>query len=106
MAARSMLEDDPLEDFAHREVTLDAVTKRVYVAGTGPAVIVMTEMPGISPHVARFARWGRDAGFTVYMPSFSDATEPCRTPRKARRSFDGRVSAPSSAPWRLANRAP
>ena len=26
-------------------------------------------MPGISPHVARFARWVRDAGFTVYMPS-------------------------------------
>jgi dienelactone hydrolase len=69
MAARSMLEDDPLEDFTHREVTLDAVAKRVHVAGTGPAVIVMTEMPGISPHVARFARWVRDAGFTVYMPS-------------------------------------
>src|SRR4051812_48606641 len=29
----------------------------------------MSEMPGISPHVARFARWVRDAGFTVYMPS-------------------------------------
>ena len=29
----------------------------------------MSEMPGISPHVARFARWARDAGFTVYMPS-------------------------------------
>jgi dienelactone hydrolase len=39
------------------------------VAGHGPAVIVMTEMPGISPHVARFSRWVRDAGFTVYMPS-------------------------------------
>src|SRR5215471_15387412 len=69
MAARSMLEDDPLEDFTHREVTLDAVAKRVYVAGQGPAVIVMTEMPGISPHVARFARWVRDAGFRIYMPS-------------------------------------
>jgi dienelactone hydrolase len=32
-------------------------------------VIVMTEMPGISPQVARFARWVRDTGFTVYMPS-------------------------------------
>ena len=41
----------------------------VYVAGTGPAVLVMTEMPGISPQVARFGRWVRDAGFTVYMPS-------------------------------------
>jgi dienelactone hydrolase len=29
----------------------------------------MAGMPGISPHVARFSRWVRDAGFTVYMPS-------------------------------------
>ena len=44
-------------------------SRRVYVSGSGPAVIVMTEMPGISPHVARFARWVRDAGFSVFMPS-------------------------------------
>jgi dienelactone hydrolase len=69
MPLRSMKEDDPLEDFARREIMLDDVAKRVYVAGAGPAVIVMSEMPGISPHVARFARWVRDAGFTVYMPS-------------------------------------
>lgn len=62
-------QDDPLEDFDHRAVTLDSVAKVVHVAGSGPAVIVMTEMPGISPHVARFSRWVRDAGFTVYMPS-------------------------------------
>jgi len=69
MAVRSMSEDDPLEDFDPRAVTLDGVTKVVHVAGSGAAVIVMTEMPGISPQVARFARWVRDAGFTVYMPS-------------------------------------
>src|SRR5262252_6272663 len=69
MPARSMSEDDPLDDFTRREITLDGVTKLVYVAGSGPVVIVMTEMPGISPHVARFGRWVRDAGFTVYMPS-------------------------------------
>ena len=61
--------DDPLEDFARREITLLETTKTVYVAGSGPAVIVMAEMPGISPDVARFARWVREAGFTVYMPS-------------------------------------
>jgi dienelactone hydrolase len=69
MPKRSMKEDDPLEDFDPRAITLDGVTKVVQVAGTGPAVIVLTEMPGISPHVARFARWVRDARFTVYMPS-------------------------------------
>jgi dienelactone hydrolase len=62
-------EDDPLEDFDARAITLDRITKVVLTAGSGPAVIVMTEMPGISPHVARFARWVRDAGFTVYLPS-------------------------------------
>ena len=61
--------DDPLEDFVAREIGVDGVTRRVYVAGKGPGVIVMTEMPGISPQVARFSRWVRDAGFTVYLPS-------------------------------------
>ena len=62
-------EDDSLEDFDPRAITLEDVTKVVHLTGSGPAVIVMTEMPGISPHVARFSRWVRDAGFTVYMPS-------------------------------------
>jgi dienelactone hydrolase len=61
--------DDTLSDFDYRDVTCDGLTKRVYVNGSGPAVIVMAEMPGISPHVARFARWARDAGFTIYLPS-------------------------------------
>ncbi len=69
MSEPSMDADDPLEDFVPRPVTLDGVTKVVHVAGTGPAVVVMTEMPGISPQVARFSRWVRDAGFTVYLPS-------------------------------------
>jgi len=69
VAKRNMNEDDPLEDFHHREITFDGVAKMVHAAGAGPAVIVMTEMPGISPQVARFSRWVRDAGFTVYMPS-------------------------------------
>ena len=69
MPKRSMNEDDPLEDFEPRKITLEGVMKVVHVAGAGPAVIVMTEMPGISPQVARFSRWVREAGFTVYMPS-------------------------------------
>ena len=69
MPQRSMTTDDALEDFTRRQITLLDAEKTVYLAGSGPAVIVMTEMPGISPHVARFSRWVRDAGFTVYMPS-------------------------------------
>ena len=69
MAMNDFNSDDALNDFDSREITLDGTERTVWVAGVGPAVIVMTEMPGISPHVARFARWVRDAGFTVYMPS-------------------------------------
>jgi dienelactone hydrolase len=61
-------ERDSLEDFTSRDINLESKSKRVFVSGSGPAVIVMAEMPGISPEVARFARWVRDAGFTVYMP--------------------------------------
>ncbi|HVN86826.1 MAG TPA: dienelactone hydrolase family protein, partial [Candidatus Binatia bacterium] len=68
MAEADLTKRDALADFEHRSITLQGKTKLVFVAGTGPAVIVMTEMPGISPHVARFARWVRDAGFTVWMP--------------------------------------
>jgi dienelactone hydrolase len=69
MPSRETADDDPLDDFGRRMVTLLDTQRTVYVAGDGPAVIVLAEMPGISPHVARFARWVRDAGFAVYMPS-------------------------------------
>ncbi len=73
MTERNLAERDALSDFERREITLQGVTKLVFVAGSGPAVIVMTEMPGISPHVARFARFVRDAGFTVWMPNLFGA---------------------------------
>jgi len=78
MTIRSVKEDDALEDFKQREINLNGVTKVVLVAGSGPGVIVMPEMPGISPHVARFARWVIATGFTVYMPSLfgRDGTIP------------------------------
>ncbi|MBN3801819.1 dienelactone hydrolase [Paraburkholderia sp. Ac-20336] len=59
---------DPLDDFEHRDILLLDNTHRVYVMGSGPAVVLMAEIPGINPYVTRFARWVRDAGFTVYMP--------------------------------------
>ena len=67
-ALPSFTEWDDLADFERRSVTLLGQTKLVFVAGSGPAVIVMSEMPGIYSLVARFARKVRDAGFTVWMP--------------------------------------
>ncbi len=69
MSIANRRRDDAITDFSHRLVDVDGVVKTVYVAGSGSAVVLMPEMPGISPDVLRLARWVRDAGFTVYVPS-------------------------------------
>ncbi|MFE7509642.1 dienelactone hydrolase family protein [Streptomyces sp. NPDC057540] len=61
--------DAGLDGFERRVFSLLGSEKTVHVAGQGPAVVVMPEIPGISPDVVRFARWVCDAGFTVYVPS-------------------------------------
>ena len=62
-------EDRPLaEDFERAEVTIDGETKPVWRSGGGPGVIIMHEVPGITPEVARFARIVRGRGFTVFLP--------------------------------------
>lgn len=61
--------DDALLDFVRTRVCVGGVDKDVLTSGEGPAVIVLSEMPGISPQVARFARVVRDAGFAVWLPS-------------------------------------
>jgi dienelactone hydrolase len=43
-------------------------TRPVYRRGTGPAVIVIHEMPGLHPLVVRFASRVADAGMTVFCP--------------------------------------
>ncbi|MFZ4120401.1 MAG: dienelactone hydrolase family protein [Caulobacterales bacterium] len=77
MASGVIKEWDRLADFQRQDITLLERSKTVFTAGTGPAVIVMSEMPGITPEVARFARYVRDAGFTVYLPQmFGEAGRP------------------------------
>jgi dienelactone hydrolase len=59
---------DTVPGFAAQELQLDGAARCVYTAGRGPAVIVMSEVPGITPAVARFAQRVADAGYAVYMP--------------------------------------
>lgn len=49
--------------------TTTDLTRPVFRRGEGPAVIVVHEIPGITPAVLRFAEEVVDAGFTVFMPS-------------------------------------
>jgi dienelactone hydrolase len=54
--------------FNAQTMEFDGAARCVYRAGVGPAVIVMSEIPGIAPAVASFARRVVDAGYTVFMP--------------------------------------
>jgi dienelactone hydrolase len=60
---------DPLAGFTESTFAHDGLVRPVYAGGTGPAVIVIHEMPGLIPEVADFARRVIDAGFSVRMPS-------------------------------------
>jgi dienelactone hydrolase len=60
--------DDPLDDFEELAFEHERTSRVVYRKGTGPAVVVMAEMPGITPKVADFARRIVDIGCTVWMP--------------------------------------
>ncbi|ADP83594.1 dienelactone hydrolase family protein [Pseudofrankia inefficax] len=60
--------DDDLADFETTTFTHDGKARTVYRAGTGPAVIVIAEMPGITPKVAAFARKVVGVGCTAVMP--------------------------------------
>ncbi len=60
--------DDDLADFERTTFSHDGETRDIFRHGTGPAVIVIAEMPGITPKVAEFARRVSAIGCTAVMP--------------------------------------
>lgn len=58
-----------LEGFDSFPFTALEKTRTVYTRGTGPGVLVMHEIPGITPEVAGFAERVADSGFTVFLPT-------------------------------------
>jgi dienelactone hydrolase len=58
-----------IHDFHRRDLSFEEKTRPVLTTGNyGPAIIVMHELYGFTPTLARFCRWVRDAGFRVYAP--------------------------------------
>ena len=62
-----------LDGFIETTFTFDGATRPVYRGGSGPGVVVVHEIPGITPLVADFGRRLVAAGFTVAMPSLVGA---------------------------------
>lgn len=72
--------DLTIADFLQTEFTHEGKTRAVFRRGTGPAVIVMAEMPGITPKVLRFAGWINALGCTAVLPHLFG--QPGRDPMK------------------------
>jgi dienelactone hydrolase len=58
-----------LADYEKFEFTDGPYTRPVYRRGSGPAVIIIHEIPGLHPLVVRFADHVAAAGMTVFCPS-------------------------------------
>ncbi|HEX4559932.1 MAG TPA: dienelactone hydrolase family protein [Mycobacterium sp.] len=73
--------DDNLIDFQRDVFTHEGKSRTVFRQGTGPAVIVMAELPGISPMVFDFARRVAAIGCTAVVPHLYG--DPGRDPSPA-----------------------
>lgn len=59
---------DVLTGWERSEFVSAGITHDVFRRGTGPAVVVIHEIPGITPRVTTFANEVVERGFTVVMP--------------------------------------
>ena len=57
-----------LSDFTAFDFSGEGRLWKVYKKGSGPGVLVMSEMPGIAPAMAAFAERVAAQGYTVWMP--------------------------------------
>jgi dienelactone hydrolase len=58
-----------LSEYDTCEFTAAPWTRTVYRRGSGPAVIIIHEIPGLHPLVVRYANRVAEAGMTVFLPS-------------------------------------
>jgi dienelactone hydrolase len=77
--------DDSLSDFERSSFVHDGKERAIFRLGSGPAVIVIAEMPGITPKVADFARRVAGIGCTAVLPHLFGApgTDPSRAAKGA-----------------------
>ncbi|MGA2432974.1 MAG: dienelactone hydrolase family protein [Acidimicrobiales bacterium] len=82
-----------LDGFEKSSFHAEGQTHDLYRAGSGPAVIVIHEVPGITPLVAAFGQRVAAAGFTAVLPNlFGNAGEEVTVPYALRMMLRGCVS--------------
>ncbi|MEU9163527.1 dienelactone hydrolase family protein [Streptomyces sp. NPDC048424] len=85
------MSDHDLTGFTSSTFTHDGATRRVLRRGTGPAVIIMAEIPGITPKVIEFAERVAATGCTAVLPVLF--------------GVPGREASPGAAGWPTVGRA-
>ncbi len=82
-----------LEDFQKTTFSFNNKTRDIYRKGSGPAVIVIEEMPGITPKVVEFAEKVQNLGLSVVIPQlFGDPGAPPSIGRFAKAFFPACIS--------------
>ena len=64
-----------MNGWSHSKFSDGGITHETFRKGSGPGVIVVHEIPGITPVVEKFANEVVDAGFTVVMPLLVGTTD-------------------------------
>lgn len=76
---------DALDGWERGRHTAEGVTHATWRRGRGPGVVLIHEMPGITPEVTRFAEEVVDAGHTVVMPQLFGTPGASMTPGQVAR---------------------
>src|SRR6266700_4165523 len=70
----------------------------VYRSGSGPAVVVIHEIPGLHPGVTAFGQRLVDAGYRVYLPSLFGRPGAAVSARESIRSITRVCVCPANSP--------
>lgn len=95
-----------IEDWTKSEHTADGVTHATYRRGTGPGVVIIAEIPGITEDVIAFADEVVDLGCTVVLPHlFGDVPSPV-TPVTAVKSMSRACVSKEFTTWHVGQTSP
>jgi dienelactone hydrolase len=84
---------DALDGFEREPFTAEGKTRDLYRTGSGPAVIVISEVPGITPLVTEFGRKVAGIGCTAVLPHlFGTPGKPASAPYAFETMFHACIS--------------
>lgn len=95
-----------LKDWQPSSFTAHGSTKQVFRRGSGPGVVVVHEIPSITPNVLAFAQAVVDAGFTVALPSLLGTPGGAYTPQAIVRSVARLCVSREFETWRTGRTSP